>query len=158
MTAVTIAQVELAVGDRASEAWIHVHHRANVATWGQSAQRTTVAEMAEVTTRRPERRATFAATSPNGGGVGAAQVVVQLRENTDTGGIWLSVDPEQVRRGIGTALLATAEGSLRSAGCRRVHEHSGARRSRRVTRRRGSPSRRATVRRCSTFAMTAFSR
>lgn len=126
MTAVTIAQVELAVGDRASEAWLDVHHRANVATWGQNAQRTTVAEVVEVTTRRPERRATFAATSPNGCVVGAAQVIVQLRENTDTGGIWLSVDPEHVRRGIGTALLATAEGSLRSAGCRRVHEHSGA--------------------------------
>lgn len=126
MTAVTIAQIELAVGDPTSEAWLDVHHRANVATWGKGAQRTTVAEVLEATARRPERRVAFAAFSDHGCVVGAAQVIVQLRENTDTGGIWLSVDPEHLCRGIGTALLATAEESLRSAGCRRVHEHSGA--------------------------------
>lgn len=127
MTAlVTIDQIELAVDDPVSEAWLQVHHRATVGIWGLMAQRTTLPEVVQATTRRPERRITFAATLADGALVGAVQAIVPLIENTDTGGIWLSVDPDHVRSGIGTALLAKAEQALRWAGCRRVHEHSGA--------------------------------
>lgn len=122
---VKLEQIELTVDDAVSEAWLAVHHRANVAVWGPGAQRTTVAEVVQATIRRPERRITFAAILGDGLVVGAAQAIVQLRENTDTGGIWLSVDPDHVRRGIGTALLARVEQALRSADCRRIHEHSG---------------------------------
>ncbi|GAA2743900.1 hypothetical protein GCM10009868_19480 [Terrabacter aerolatus] len=120
-------EIRLEAGDRTSEAWLEVHHAANRALWGRTAQRTSVEEIVDVAARRHEARRAFAvADEATGVLVAAAQTIRRTRDNVDTAGLWLSVHPDHQRRGIGRLLLAHCERSLRDDGCVRIHEHSGA--------------------------------
>ena len=122
-----IEEVALAVDDPASEAWLEVHHAANRAVWGPDAQRATIDEVLDLAGRRHETRRTFALWVDDGDApVAAAQTIRSTRDNRDTGGVWLSVHPDAHRRGLGSALLAHCERSLRTDGCTRILEHAGA--------------------------------
>src|SRR4051812_24302077 len=57
----SIKEIQLAVGDPGSDAWLEVHHAANRAVWGDAAQRTSIEEVVDVTARRHEVRRTFVA-------------------------------------------------------------------------------------------------
>jgi GNAT superfamily N-acetyltransferase len=121
-----VKEIELAVGDRRSEAWLEVHHAANRAVWGDAAQRTSIEEIVDVADRRHEVRRTFLVSEAGSDVVLAAgQTIRRTRENLGTAGLWLSVHPEHQRRGIGSLLLGHCEQTLRDDGCDRIHEHSG---------------------------------
>ena len=121
-----VKEIQLQVGDPASEAWLAVHHAANRQVWGGGAERISVEEILDIAPRRHEVRRTFAVvTAGSDTPVGSAQTVRRTRENVGTGGVWLSVHPDHQRRGIGTRLLAHCEQALRDDGCTRIHEHSG---------------------------------
>ena len=121
-----VKEIQLQVGDPASEAWLAVHHAANRQVWGGGAERISVEEILDIAPRRHEVRRTFAVvTDGSDAPVGSAQTVRRTRENVGTGGVWLSVHPDHQRRGIGTRLLAHCEQALRDDGCTRIHEHSG---------------------------------
>ena len=121
-----VKEIELAVGDRRSEAWLEVHHAANRAVWGDAAQRTSIEEIVDVADRRHEVRRTFLVSEAGSDVVlAAAQTIRRTRENLATAGLWLSVHPEHQRRGIGSLLLGHCEQTLRDDGCDRIHEHSG---------------------------------
>ena len=121
-----VKEIELAVGDRRSEAWLQVHHAANRAVWGDAAQRTSIEEIVDVADRRHEVRRTFLVSEAGSDVVLAAgQTIRRTRENLGTAGLWLSVHPEHQRRGIGSLLLGHCEQTLRDDGCDRIHEHSG---------------------------------
>jgi GNAT superfamily N-acetyltransferase len=121
-----VKEIELAVGDRRSEAWLEVHHAANRAVWGDAAQRTSIEEIVDVADRRHAVRRTFLVAEAGSDVVLAAgQTIRRTRENLGTAGLWLSVHPEHQRRGIGSLLLGHCEQTLRDDGCDRIHEHSG---------------------------------
>jgi len=121
-----VKEIELAVGDRRSEAWLEVHHAANRAVWGDAAQRTSIEEIVDVADRWHEVRRTFLVSEAGSDVVLAAgQTIRRTRENLGTAGLWLSVHPEHQRRGIGSLLLGHCEQTLRDDGCDRIHEHSG---------------------------------
>ncbi|KRF46211.1 GNAT family N-acetyltransferase [Terrabacter sp. Soil810] len=121
-----VKEIELAVGDRRSEAWLQVHHAANRAVWGDAAQRTSIEEIVDVADRRHEVRRTFLVSEAGSDVVlAAAQTIRRTRENLGTAGLWLSVHPEHQRRGIGSLLLGHCEQTLRDDGCDRIHDHSG---------------------------------
>jgi len=120
-------EIQLTPGEATSEAWLEVHHAANRAVWGAGAQRATIEEIIDLSGRRHDARRTFGVwvdgvDEP----VAAAQTIRNTRENTETGGVWLSVHPDHQRAGHGRRLLAHCEQVLRDDGCTRVHEHSGA--------------------------------
>src|SRR5690242_11307596 len=104
-----IVEIDLAPGDPISEAWIAVHNTASRHTWGADAQQVGVDEILDIAPRRAEVRRSFGiwiGDGPTRMPVAAAQTVRHTRENTDTGGVWLSVDPAHQRRGLGSMLLA----------------------------------------------------
>ncbi len=121
-----VKEIELRVGDPASEAWLAVHDAANRAVWGEGAERISVEEILDIAPRRHEVRRTFVVVAAGSDApVASAQTIRRTRENVETGGVWLSVHPDHQRHGIGTLLLAHCEQSLRDDGCTRIHEHSG---------------------------------
>jgi GNAT superfamily N-acetyltransferase len=79
------------------------------AAWG--------ADELRVLERKHDRRTlNVAAVDPAGEVVGAASVVLRLRDNPRAGFISLAVHPEHRRRGVGSGLLAWVEGQARGAG------------------------------------------
>jgi GNAT superfamily N-acetyltransferase len=128
-----IEELTLAVGDPLSEQWIAVHDAASRALWGAGAPGLTVEELLDIAPRRAEHRRAFALWAsdgdplPGGGAdapIAVAQTIQHERDNTETGGLLLSVHPEHQRRGHGSRLLEHCESVLREAGCTRLHDHA----------------------------------
>ncbi|MGW5241857.1 GNAT family N-acetyltransferase [Monashia sp. NPDC004114] len=122
-----VDEIDLAPGDPVSEAWVAVHNTASRHSWGDDAQQIGIEEILDIAPRRAEARRSFGIWLGDGDDrmpVAAAQTVRHTRENTETGGIWLSVDPAHRRRGLGSMLLAHCEQVLRDEGCTRVHDHT----------------------------------
>ena len=120
-------EIDLAPGDPVSEAWIGVHNRASRHTWGPDAQQVGIEEILDIAPRRAEARRAFGIWLGDGEErmpLAAAHTVRHTRDNTETGGIWLSVDPAHRRQGLGSMLLARCEQVLRDEGCTRVHDHT----------------------------------
>ena len=79
------------------------------AAWG--------ADELRVLEAKPDRRTlNVAAVGPDDTVVGAASVVLRLRDNPRAGFISLAVHPEHRRRGVGSRLLAWVEDQARQAG------------------------------------------
>jgi GNAT superfamily N-acetyltransferase len=109
--------------DALAQSWVDVVNEENAHRQGPEAQQTSVAEMREVMERGTDRRQTFAAWS-DGRVVGTLQTITNLHDNLRTGNLWLVVQPEHQRQGVGTALLGLAEQTLRELGCTRLHTHT----------------------------------
>ena len=109
-----------------AQEWLDVHLDANETVWGPGVnERTTLAQM-RVAHRAPTlTRVPLAAVDDAGGVVGSADVILPVRESTDTAGVWLSVRPDRWRHGIGTQLLAHVEKLVMEHGRTRMLEHSG---------------------------------
>jgi GNAT superfamily N-acetyltransferase len=83
-----------------------------------------VDEVRELQRATAGRRTAFAAIDDSGTVVGAVQLLEPLRDNLDRAHVWLSVRPDRWRRGIGSALLRTAEDLARAAGRTIVNDRS----------------------------------
>ena len=93
--------------------------------WGPRAQQVTAEEIRGTHRATDQRRTAWAALDGSGRVVGAAVLIEPLRENRDTAGVWLSVQPECWRQGVGSLLLSHAEATAAAAGRSRIHEHNG---------------------------------
>lgn len=109
--------------DDLAQAWVDVVNEENAHRDGPDAQQTSVPEMREVLARGTDRRQTFAAWW-HGRLVGTLQTITNVHDNLQTGNLWLVVHPDLQRRGVGTALLALAERTLKELGCARIHTHT----------------------------------
>ena len=105
--------------------WVAVHNAAGRAVWGPRAQQVTPEEAQALHQQEDHRNTAWAAVGEDGRVIGAVELIAPLRENLDTVGLWLSVDPALWRRGIGSRLLAHVEEAARAAGRSRVLQHNG---------------------------------
>jgi GNAT superfamily N-acetyltransferase len=91
------------------ERWAEVYAAAGRALFGEDHTAWGAVELREVE-RSPHRRTlAAAAVTPDGDVVGAALVVLRLRENPSVAFLSLAVHPDHRRRGTGTELLRWAE-------------------------------------------------
>jgi GNAT superfamily N-acetyltransferase len=98
------------------EAWVEVYAASGRAIFGDEHTAWGADEL-RVLEGKPDRRTqNFAAVDPGGAVVGAASVVLRLRDNPRAGFISLAVHPDDRRRGIGSRLLAWVEDQARQAG------------------------------------------
>jgi len=129
MSGVRIIDLDLLDGSQESLAreWLDVHLDANEAIWGPGVNPRTTLEQMRVAHRSPTTtRVALAALEADGVMVGSADVLMPVRENTDTAGVWLSVRPARWRQGIGTLLIDHVEALVMERGRTRMLEHSGA--------------------------------
>jgi GNAT superfamily N-acetyltransferase len=121
-----LKEIELVPDDPVSERWVAVHNVASRDAWGADAQQVSVAEIIDIAPRRAQVRRSFGIWlgEDDSAPVAAAQTIRHTRDNTETGGLWLSVDPAHRRRGFGTLLLEHCEQVLRAEGCTRVHDNT----------------------------------
>ena len=110
-----------------SQEWLDVHLHANEEIWGPGVDPQITLEQLRVARRSPTlTRIALAALDDGGRIAGSADVILPVRENTDTAGVWLSVRPDRWRQGIGTQLLDHVEELAAERGRTRMFEHSGA--------------------------------
>jgi GNAT superfamily N-acetyltransferase len=98
------------------EAWVEVYAASGREAFGDEHTAWGADELRVLEAKDDRRTLNVAAVGPDGAVVGAASVVLRLRDNPRAGFISLAVHPDHRRRGIGSRLLAWVEDRAREAG------------------------------------------
>lgn len=98
------------------EAWVEVYAASGRAEFGDDHTAWGADELRVLEGKEDRRTLNVAAVEPGGAVVGAASVVLRLRDNPRAAFISLAVHPEHRRHGVGTRLLARVEEQSREAG------------------------------------------
>jgi len=96
--------------------YVEVHAAAGRALFGEDHTAWGADELRELERKHDRQTLAVAAVQRDGGAVGAASVVLRLRDNPRAAFVSLAVHPEHRRRGHGSQLLAWVEEQARQAG------------------------------------------
>ena len=98
------------------EAWVEVYAASGREAFGDEHTAWGADELRVLEAKEDRRTLNVAAVGPDGAVVGAASVVLRLRDNPRAAFISLAVHPQHRRRGVGSQLLAWVEDQAQQAG------------------------------------------